>query len=112
MKKLVILLAVGVGYVLGARAGRERYEQIRDLAFRVKDDPRVRETTQHAADVAKQQAPVVGEKVSTAASSVASTVTEKVKSATSGSSDEDLKEQLPDESLVHQDDMGPRGDLP
>jgi hypothetical protein len=29
---LTKLAALGIGYVLGARAGRERYEQIRDLA--------------------------------------------------------------------------------
>ncbi len=32
MKKLMTLAAFGLGYVLGTRAGRERYEQIRDLA--------------------------------------------------------------------------------
>ena len=30
--KLTTIAAVGVAYVLGARAGRERYEQIRALA--------------------------------------------------------------------------------
>jgi hypothetical protein len=32
MKKLMPLAAFGFGYVLGTRAGRERYEQIRKLA--------------------------------------------------------------------------------
>ena len=32
MKKLTLLLAVGIGYVLGARAGRARYDQIKKLA--------------------------------------------------------------------------------
>lgn len=32
MKKLMTLAAFGLGYVLGTRAGRERYEQIRELA--------------------------------------------------------------------------------
>jgi hypothetical protein len=31
MKKLMTLAAFGLGYVLGTRAGRERYEQIRQL---------------------------------------------------------------------------------
>ena len=43
MKKLTLLVAVGVGYVLGARAGRERYEQIMGTVDKVKDDPRVQE---------------------------------------------------------------------
>jgi hypothetical protein len=32
MKKLMTVAAFGLGYVLGTRAGRERYEQIRGLA--------------------------------------------------------------------------------
>lgn len=30
--KLTLLAAFAVGYVLGSKAGRERYDQIRDLA--------------------------------------------------------------------------------
>ncbi|HEY3976549.1 MAG TPA: hypothetical protein VGM79_04690 [Streptosporangiaceae bacterium] len=30
--KLTLLCAFGAGYVLGSRAGRDRYEQIRELA--------------------------------------------------------------------------------
>ena len=32
MRKLTILIAGGIGYVLGAKAGRTRYEQIRRVA--------------------------------------------------------------------------------
>ena len=32
MKKLVTVAAFGLGYLLGTRAGRERYDQIRELA--------------------------------------------------------------------------------
>jgi hypothetical protein len=38
--KLPFLLGLGAGYVLGARAGRERYEQIRRAWSQAKDDPR------------------------------------------------------------------------
>ena len=41
MSKLGILLGAGVGYVLGTRDGRERYEQIRQQVQRVWKDPRV-----------------------------------------------------------------------
>jgi len=37
------VLGLAVGYVLGSRAGRERYEQIKRTAQRVADDPRVQE---------------------------------------------------------------------
>jgi hypothetical protein len=39
--KLSFLAGFGAGYVLGARAGRERYEQIRRAYNRAKDDPRL-----------------------------------------------------------------------
>jgi hypothetical protein len=39
--KLSFLAGFGAGYVLGARAGRERYEQIRRGWENAKDDPRL-----------------------------------------------------------------------
>ena len=39
MAKLSFLAGFGAGYVLGARAGRERYEQIRRAYEHAKDDP-------------------------------------------------------------------------
>ncbi|TKJ16784.1 hypothetical protein [Blastococcus sp. CCUG 61487] len=41
MAKLSFLAGFGAGYVLGARAGHERYEQIRRAWDRAKDDPRL-----------------------------------------------------------------------
>ena len=41
MAKLSFLVGFGAGYVLGARAGRERYEQIRRAYAHAKDDPRL-----------------------------------------------------------------------
>ena len=39
--KLTFAVGFGVGYVLGSRAGRQRYEQIARLARKVKDSPAV-----------------------------------------------------------------------
>jgi hypothetical protein len=39
--KFSFLLGFGAGYVLGARAGRERYEQIRGLWSDAKDNPQL-----------------------------------------------------------------------
>ncbi len=58
MKKLMLVAALAVGYVLGARAGRGRYEQIKQTAQRVRNDPRVQEKSQQAADLAKEKAQV------------------------------------------------------
>lgn len=52
MKLLSFLLGTGVGYVLGARAGRERYEQLARAYRRVADNPSV----QAAAGVARAKA--------------------------------------------------------
>ncbi len=39
MRRLVFIVGLGIGFVLGARAGRERYEQLRKLARKVADSP-------------------------------------------------------------------------
>ena len=43
MAKLSLLVGFGAGYVLGTRAGRERYEQIRRAWSQAKEDPRLQE---------------------------------------------------------------------
>ena len=110
MKKLMLLVAGGVGYVLGARAGRERYEQIKRTATRVKDDPRVQEKAHQAADLARDKAPVVKDKVASAASTAADKVTPS--GSGSGEHRSDLEEQLHPDSTARQDDPYPQGNLP
>ena len=92
MKKLLVLIAGGIGYVLGTKAGRERYDQIRGTFNKVKDDPRVQEKAHQAAG----------------------TASEKVKSATSSSTPDPSigDDKLNPESLHFQDKTGPQGDLP
>ena len=41
MAKLSFIAGFGAGYVLGSKAGRERYEQIRRAWQNAKDDPRL-----------------------------------------------------------------------
>ena len=108
MKKLTLLIAGGIGYVLGTRAGRERYEQIKKAATRVKDDPRVQEKAAQAADLAKEKAPVVKDKVAAAAGTAA----DKVTPSGSGDHRSDLEDQLNPESTALQDNPYPQGNLP
>jgi hypothetical protein len=61
IKKLTLLVAFGGGYVLGAKAGRERYEQIRQTANQVKDDPRVQQAASRAEDLVRDAAAKVGD---------------------------------------------------
>ena len=70
MKKLLALAIFGAGYVLGTKAGRERYEQIRRVTMRVKSDPRVQQTARHAAEMAREQAPVMKDKLEEGAAKV------------------------------------------
>ncbi|MDF9715306.1 YtxH domain-containing protein [Nocardioides sp. ChNu-153] len=75
MRKLTLLLGIGIGYVLGARAGQQRYEEIKAQASRAWNSPAVQEKAAQAQEKVKETAPKVGEK----ASEVASTVAAKVK---------------------------------
>ncbi|MGX1850248.1 YtxH domain-containing protein [Streptomyces sp. NBC_01456] len=47
--RLTFIAGLATGYVLGARAGRERYEQLRKAAQRVTQNPAVRNTAESAA---------------------------------------------------------------
>ena len=105
MKKLLMLAVAGIGYVLGARAGRGRYDQIAGLATKVKNDPRVQDAAHQAVETAKAQAPVVKDKVASAAGTVA----DKVKPS-GGSAD--LESQLNPDNVALQDNPYPQGDLP
>lgn len=47
--RLTFMLGLTAGYVLGSRAGRERYEQLRKAAQQVAQNPAVRNATESAA---------------------------------------------------------------
>jgi hypothetical protein len=110
MKKLTLLIAVGIGYVLGTRAGRERYEQIKKTFLNVKDDPRVQSAASTVAATAKEQAPVVRDKVTAAAGAATSAAS--AHSPFGSSHEDELKDQLNPDSTALQDDPYPKGDLP
>lgn len=78
MSKLGLLTAGAVGYVLGARAGRERYEQIAFQAQRLWTNPKVQQGVSDAQDLAREKAPVVGEKIVETAKHASETVASKV----------------------------------
>ena len=71
MSKISMLAAAAVGYVLGARAGRDRYDQISQKAHGFWENPKVRQAAADAKDAAAEQAPVVKDKITDAASKVA-----------------------------------------
>lgn len=107
MSKFTMLVAAGVGYVLGTRDGRERYEQLKGYATQVRNNPRVQEKTQQAADLAREKAPLVKDRVADAASAAK----EKVSSSDSPDTPEN-RAKLNPESTALQEDPYPKGNLP
>lgn len=75
--KILLLTGLAVGYVLGTRAGRERYEEIKTTANKLWNDPRVQKPVHQAQDFAKDKAPEVAEFVTDAAKKVVSQVSGK-----------------------------------
>src|SRR3712207_5297330 len=69
MMKNKLLLAAGIaaGHVLGARAGRQRYDQIANAARKFADNPKVQQTasqlSQQATDTVSKVSSSVGSKV-------------------------------------------------
>lgn len=72
--KILIVTGMAIGYVLGARAGRERYEQIKRVASKFWNDPRVQHQVDKAEGFAKDKAPEVVDFLSSNAKKVVSQV--------------------------------------
>ena len=112
MKRLLIVTAGAVGFLLGSRAGRAPYEQFMRAIGQLKDDPRVQAKAHQGAQLVREQAPVVADKVADAAR----TATDKVASAVSGSPDAaDSRQEQADrveQAVQFQRDHGPKGPLP
>ncbi|MEC3994119.1 YtxH domain-containing protein [Actinacidiphila sp. DG2A-62] len=63
MHRLTFITGALVGYVLGARAGRERYEQLRAAAQKVAQNPAVRNTAESAVQQSRSAASKTADKV-------------------------------------------------
>ena len=59
--KILLLVGVGIGYVLGTRAGREKYDEMKKAAQKLWNDPRVQRQVNQAEDFVKDKAPEVAE---------------------------------------------------
>jgi hypothetical protein len=75
--KVMFLVGLGLGYVLGTRAGRERYEQLRASAERLWTNPSVQTQVQRAEDYVRGAAPEVVERVETTTRKLADQVRER-----------------------------------
>jgi len=77
MNKLLLAAVAVVAYVLGTRAGRTRYNQIRSQAQRIRDDPRVQEAAGETVGLVKGATSKITRQAADAANEAAG----KVKSA-------------------------------
>ena len=81
--RLGVMLGFGAGYVLGAKAGTERYEQLRRLYDNLMANPKVQEATGKAKDAVGSGLDQAKGAASTSVSKVSSAVKEK-RSGTDG----------------------------
>ena len=75
--RLIFGLGVGLaaGYVLGTRAGRAKYTEIKARANDVWHDPHVQKAVSDAGDLVREAAPVVQEKIADVAKAAKEKVT-------------------------------------
>lgn len=76
--KAALLVGAAVGYVLGAKAGRQRYESLKAKGQDLWQHPKVQEQVGHAQEIAREKAPDVQQKLSEATAKVTAVVSEKL----------------------------------
>ena len=59
--KILLVVGLGVGYVLGTRAGREKYDELVARVQKVWNDPRVQKQATHVGEFVKDKAPDVAD---------------------------------------------------
>ena len=89
--KILFVAGLGLGYVLGTRAGREKYEELRTAALKVWNDPRVQKQVDAVEDFVKDKAPDVADFVSDNAKKVVAQVSGKKPAAKPRSSSSTTK---------------------
>ena len=63
--RILFIVGLGVGYILGARAGRPRYDKLKAKATEAWEDPRVQKIVSETQEFVKENAPIVQDKVVT-----------------------------------------------
>jgi hypothetical protein len=82
--KILFIAGLGIGYVLGTRAGREQYEKLKAQAARLWNDPRVQKQVDAVEEYVKDKAPDVAEMVADGAKKVVRQVSGRKPAARSG----------------------------
>ena len=84
MKKVAFIIGLGVGYVLGARAGRQRYEQIASAAKSVWDSKPVQAQVDRVEDGVKTLSAKAGDAALDGVKTLAGKVIDSRKSSNRG----------------------------
>lgn len=105
VNKLLLAAAGVAGYVLGTKAGRERYDQIRTQSQKVWNSPTVQSGVDHAADAAKGAAAAAGSAAADAATSAASAAAHKVTDAVRHRGDDGAPAPADDEPTTDDADL-------
>jgi len=72
--KILLVVGLGIGYVLGTRAGRQQYDKIKAAADKLWNDPRLQKQVDNAQEFVKDKAPEVAEFLADGAKKVVSQV--------------------------------------
>ena len=80
MGKFTLLAGVAIGYVLGAKAGHQRYEQIMGRATKAWSSDDVQFKVETAKEAVRTKAPMIAEKVAEAAKLTGSKLKDKATS--------------------------------
>jgi hypothetical protein len=73
--KILLVVGLGVGYVLGTRAGREKYDKMKAATSAFWNDPRVKAQVDNVEEFVREKAPEVSEFISDSAKKVVGSVT-------------------------------------
>lgn len=95
--KLLLAAGIGVGFVLGSRAGRQSYETLKGYVQDLWSDPKVQDRVSDIEDTVKEKVPVVQDKAEEALKSAgekSKRVGGEVKSKISGDPAEGPREDI------------------
>jgi hypothetical protein len=87
--KFLLVVGLAVGYVLGARAGRQRYELIKRTAKKIWHNPQVQKQVGHVEDFAKDKASDVADLLSDGAKKAAAQMSGRSKTSASSRTGEE-----------------------
>jgi len=85
--KILLLVGLAAGYVLGARAGREKYDALATQANKLWENPRVARARRDVEAYARQQAPIIRDRAEAAAKAAPGVIADAARDAATKTSE-------------------------